>query len=381
MQQIAMIWLIYRLTSSLVVLGFVGFLSQIPVLFLSPIAGVLADRVDKKKMLFITQLIYLFLAFLFFTLLLMNILHIPGLLVLVFLYGINSAFDMTARQSYFVELIDKKEDLSNAIALNSVAFHGSRLIGPAIAGFIIKFWGESICFFLNGVSYIPFIIALVLITSKHKKEAEAKISTVNKIKEGFAYILGHEVIFAVMVLVSIVSFMGMSYVVLLPAVVKTIFHSDSALLGIFMSSAGLGAFCGAILLAFKERITYLANTIRYCTFFLAVSLIGLPFTNSMAVAIVLLVVLGFNMMMILGGSHLILQTLTEHKYRGRVVSVYSMAFAGTIPIGNLINGYLSSTLGLQYTFLLCGIACLIGGLIFSLKTKAVKHRIESAYNN
>ncbi|MDD5456051.1 MAG: MFS transporter [Candidatus Margulisbacteria bacterium] len=382
MQQIAMIWLIYRLTNSLILLGLMGFLSQIPSLFISPVAGVFADRHDKKRLLIFTQILFAVIALFFAYLVYRNELHIHYFLILGLIFGFINAFDIPVRQSFFIELIDNKKDVTNAVALNSVAFHGARLIGPAIAGFIIKWLGEDICFLLNGLSYIPVILALMFMIKipAIALEKQKKVTIYFHFQEGIQYIIKSRVILPIITLVGIISLMGMSYVVLLPAFVKEVYHGDSALLGFFMSAAGAGALTGAIYLASREKVTNLVYLMVITSGILGFSLVTFSIAHNVYLSLIMLICVGFSMMMQLGGSNVLLQTITENKLRGRIMSIYSIAFAGTVPIGNLLAGFISHNIGIRLTLSLGGLCCLLAGIWFNTHIPGVRETVRKIYS-
>lgn len=381
-QQTALLWLVYHLSKSMLMLGVMGFITQIPALFLSPVAGVLADRFNKKKLLIITQGLFFVLAALMGISALYKVTALFVYLLIGFIFGVVSAFDMPVRQSFFAELIDNRKDLSNAVALNSVVFHGSRLIGPSIAGFAIKIFGESICFFINSVSFIPVIISLFFINNNFvhtPTSTDKKDSIIHNFLAGLAYALEHKAIKVILLFVCAISFMGMSYMILVPAFAKDIFQGDSSTLGIMMSFAGLGAFSGAIFIAAKENIIHLSQQMFYASITLGISLIVFSYSNIFILSLAALIVVGFSMMMQLGGSNVTFQTIVEDKYRGRVTSLYMIAFSGTIPLGNLFSGFLAKHIGPQNTLAFCGLACILAGLWFNTQKKHIHEKLKIIY--
>jgi MFS family permease len=363
MQQTAMIWLIYRLTNSSVMLGLMGFLSQIPSLFLSPYAGVLTDRYDRRRLLLITQFAYIVIGLFFAIMVLTNHVQSWILLLLAVCFGLVNSFDMPSRQAYFVDLIDDRKALANAIALNSVMFHASRLIGPAIAGFVIKFSGEGLCFLYNALSYIPVFILLLTFAPRPSllKHTGSKRSF---FWEGLQYVRQRPQLLAYIQLVFSVSFFGMAYMILSPVIVRTVFQGDSVLLGYFMSLAGLGAMFGALYIASHHEAKGLAPRIYVASIVLGIALATFALSTILWVSMLVMPLIGFTMMMQLGGSNVTLQSLTDDRYRGRVISLYAMAFAGTVPLGNLVTGLSAHFIGAPITLALCGLACLLAGQIF-----------------
>lgn len=363
MQQTAMIWLIYRLTNSSFMLGLMGFLSQIPSLFLSPYAGVLTDRYDRRRLLLITQFSYIVIGLIFAVVVLTNHVQSWILLLLAVCFGLVNSFDMPSRQAYFVDLIDDRKDLANAVALNSVMFHASRLIGPAIAGFVIKFAGEGMCFLYNALSFIP-VFLLLLTLAPIRRQFTHTGSKRSFFWEGLQYVLQRPHLLAYLQLVFTVSFFGMAYMILSPVIVRTVFHGDSVLLGYFMSLAGLGAMFGALYIASHDDVKALAPRIYIASVVLGVSLATFALSKTLLLSMLMMPLVGFTMMMQMGGSNVTLQSLAEDRYRGRVISLYAMAFAGTVPLGQLVTGYSAHLIGAPYTLAICAGFCIVAGFIF-----------------
>lgn len=363
MQQIAMVWLVYRLTDSSFMLGMMGFVSQIPILFLSPYAGVLTDSYDRRRILLVTQFLYVVVGLVFAIVVLTEQTQLWLLFFLALCFGTVNAFDMPSRQAYFVDLIDDRKDLPNAIALNSVMFHASRLIGPALAGFVIKFLGEGLCFLFNALSYVPVFLLLLTLAPIHRQKTNTG-SRRSFFIEGFRYVLGQKHLLALIQLVFIISLFGMSYMVLAPVIARTVFQGDAVLLGYFMSLAGLGAMCGALYIAAQEQIQGLPQKMFYASLALGVSIIIFALSKVLWLSYLMMPIIGFSMMMQLGGSNVSLQSLVEEKYRGRVISLYAMAFSGTVPFGNLFNGASAHFIGAPWTLVLCGLFCILAGSIF-----------------
>ncbi len=374
MQQIAMVWLVYRLTNSALMLGVIGFLSQVPLLIFGPMGGIIADRYAKRRILLFTQISFMLIALIFALLVFSGHTDITSFFLLALIFGTINSFDTPARQAIFAELIDDKKDIANAVALNSVAFHGARFVGPAIAGILIKFSNEGVCFLLNGLSYLAVIWALLYLP-RVAASVKKTVSYRDYFSEGLHYIKNSPSITAIIFLVMIISLMGMPYLIILPAVIKEVFQGDSALLGLFMSVGGIGAMTGAIYLASREKVTNLSSIMLITSVSLGLSLILLPLSPTILSGLLIMLVLSFSMMMQLGSSNVILQTIADHQLRGRLMSVYSMAFAGMTPFGNLLFGYLSSRIGLQNTMAMGGACCILAGLIFSFKAPSVRQKL------
>jgi MFS family permease len=381
MQQIAMIWWVYEITRSPLMLGIMGFVSQIPILFLAPVAGVWADRFSKKHLLIYTQIGFMFCAFIFASLAFFNVTSIPILVCLGLTFGFINAVDTPVRQAFFIELIEDPLEVGNAVALNSVAFHGTRLVGPAIAGFIIYFLGPAACFGLNALGYLAVLLALFFIQpQQHDVHTETHNGFLHSLAEGLRYATSHSAIRSLLLLVALTSLFGMSYVILLAAYVKEIYLGGASLLGLLMSTAGIGAFGSAIYIASREKVLSLPLIMYGATFLLGFSLMGISKTHGAFSGAPFLFLVGVSMMIILGGSNVIIQTIVAPNYRGRVVSVYAMAFGGTVPIGNLLVGWISSNVGLCQTFFICGVACVIAGVIFGLTLNSIGKSLFQSYN-
>ncbi len=372
-QRITTPWLVYRLSKSAFLLGVVGFSSQIPAFLLTPFAGVWVDRLHRHKILIATQILAMLqalsLAVLFFT----GTIKIWHIVILGILLGCIDAFDMPTRQSFVVDIIDKKEDLSNAIALNSLMVNAARLIGPTIAGILVTTAGEGMCFLVNGLSYIFVIVSLLMMNVKLKN---LKIQNNNKIfsdlKEGFRYTFGVVAIRYAILLLALVSLMGMSYALVMPVFVKKILHGGSHTFGLLMSSSGIGALAGAIYLASRRDSSGIIKILPLSALIFGFALISLAFTRVFIIALILMIITGLGMIIQMAGSNTVLQKIVEDNKRGRVMSFYTMAFIGTAPFGSLIAGFLTSKLGVQNTLIINGLSCVLGALVFLNKISEFK---------
>jgi MFS family permease len=378
-QRITVPWLVYRLTGSVFLLGLVGFAGQIPTFLMSPFAGVFIDRWNRHKILVVTQVLALIqalaLAFLFYEKSI-SVWHIA--LLSVFL-GVINAFDMPARQSFVVDMIDKKEDLGNAIALNSSMVNGARLIGPSIAGILISLTGEGMCFLINAISYI-FVIAFLLMMKITPREiAIQDTNAFQKFKEGFTYTFGFIPIRYIILLLALVSLMGMPYTVLMPVFAKTILHGGSHTFGFLMGATGIGALIGAVYMASRKNAAGLEKFIPWLAAIFGLGLVLFSFSTNFILSMILLLVTGFGMMMQMTSSNTILQTIVDDDKRGRVMSFYTMAFMGTAPFGSLLAGALASKVGAPNTLLIGGVACILGAIVFMRKLPEIKKSIRPIY--
>jgi len=379
MQRIAMPWLVYHMTGSALLLGVVGFAGQIPTFLLSPVAGVLTDRWSRYRVLLVTQIISLVQAFVLAILCLLGIIQIWHIVVLSIILGCVNAFDVPARHSFIIDMVEKKEDLGNAIALNSMMFNGARLIGPSIAGVMLATTGEGICFLINAISYIFVILSLVMMKLKPRKDGKQKKEIIKELKEGLNYTFGFPPIRHLIYLLGIVSLMGMSYTVLMPVFVKEILHGGSHTYGFLMGAAGFGALLGALFLASRETVIKLGRIVPSSTILFGTGLIILSFTTNFPLALILMIFIGLGMMMQTAASNTILQTITDDDKRGRVMSFYTMAIMGTAPFGSLMAGWMAKTIGTASTILFGGIVCIIGALFFLRKLPELKSLVRPIY--
>jgi MFS family permease len=379
MQRVAMSWLVYHLTSSEFLLGLVSFLGLIPVFVLSPFAGVLADRFHRLNLLIATQALAMLQALLLAVLVMTGLIRIGHLMVLASILGLINAFDTPIRQAFTAELVEKKEDLGNAIALNSAMFNGARIVGPTLAGLLIALFGEGFCFLLNGISYLAVLTALLRMKIPPAVKMVHKQKLLKGLKEGFFYSFGFAPIKAVLFLLMAVSIMGLPYMVLMPVFAKDILHGGSHTLGFLMGAAGGGALCGAIYLAQRKTVAGLEGVIPLMTGLFSLGLIGFALSRHQWLSLLLLLIAGFGLMVQMASCNTILQTIVDDDKRGRVMSLYVMCVMGTTPIGSLLAGAAASRLGAPETLMIGGACCLAGALLFILKLQAIREIIRPIY--
>ena len=370
MQNVAQAWLVYRITGSSALLGMVGFAGQIPVFFISPLGGLIADRYSRQRTVIATQVSAMILAFILAALTLTGRVQVPHIFVLAALLGVVNAFDIPARQSFLVEMVGR-EDLINAIALNSSMFNGARIVGPAVAGILVAAIGEGWCFFANGVSYIAVIIGLIMIKVP-PAAVPKKASAISHIAEGFRFAAHNTPIRALLLLLGLVSLTGMPYAVLMPVFADHIFHSGARGLGILMGFSGAGALIGALALATRQGVIGLGRWIAVSTGVFGASLILFSFSHSFWIAAALLVPVGLAMMTQMGASNTLIQTMTPDHLRGRVMSVYSMMFMGMAPLGALLAGVMADRFGAPFTVAAGGAVAIVGSIVFSLRLPALR---------
>ncbi len=378
-QRIATPWLVYHLTGSAFLLGVVGFAGQIPTFLIAPFAGVLTDHWNRYRILIFTQIAAMVQALLLAFLFLIGIIEVWHIIVLSVFLGCINAFDIPARQSFVVDMVDKKEDLGNAIALNSSMVNGARLFGPSIAGLLIAFTGEGICFLVNGLSYL-FVIASLLFMKITPGAIKNKNSRVLKgLKDGFSYAFGFAPIKSIILLLALVSLVGMPYAVLMPVFAKEILHGGSHTFGFLMGASGLGALTGALYLASKKSVLGLGRIIPLAAGIFGFGLIAFSLSRFFLLSLILMVITGLGMMLQMASSNTILQTIVDDDKRGRVMSLYTMAFMGTAPFGSFLAGGLASSLGAPNTLLIGGAACIFGAYIFARKLPELRKAVRPIY--
>jgi MFS family permease len=376
MQRIAMPWLVYNMT---LLLGVVGFAGQIPTFLLSPVAGVLTDRWSRYRVLLVTQIISMIQASILAWLCLTGQIQIWHIVVLSIALGCINAFDVPSRHSFVIDMVEKKEDLGNAIALNSLMFNGARLIGPSIAGIMLASAGEGICFLINAISYIFVIISLMMMKLKISEVRKKGSDILKDLKEGLNYTFGFPPIKHIILLLGLVSLMGMSYTVLMPVFAKQILHGGSHIYGFLMGAAGFGALLGALFLASRESVLKLGRIVPAAAILFGAGLIVLSFSRNFPLSLILMVFIGLGVMLQAAASNTILQTITDDDKRGRVMSFYTMAIMGTAPFGSLMAGGLAKVIGTPNTILVGGIACIIGALFFLRKLPELRTIVRPIY--
>jgi MFS family permease len=380
MQRIALPWLVYHMTGSAFLLGLVGFAGQIPTFLLSPVAGVIIDRFSRYKVLLITQILSLIQAAILAILALTGVIEIWHIVILSIIFGCINAFDTPSRHSFVIEMVEKKETLGNAIALNSLMFNGARLIGPSIAGVMLATTGEGVCFLINAISYIFVIVSLLMMHIPKKEFPRKETKIFKELMGGFNYTFGFQPIKHIIILLAIVNLMGASYQVLMPVFAKEVLHGGSDIYGFLMGAAGLGALIGAAYLAARESILRLGRIIPFAATLFGTGLVALSFTNIIPVTMGLMFIIGLGLMLNSASCNTILQTITDDDMRGRVMSFYTMAIMGTAPFGSLLAGSMAHLFGTQYAILVGGISCIISALIFYKKLPGLKTMVKPIYD-
>lgn len=367
MQRVTIPWVVYRLTNSALYLGIAGFASQIPTFLLSPLAGVIVDRSDRYKLLFITQSIAMTQALCLFTLYQLGHINVSLIIFLNIILGTVNAFDMPARQSLLIYLVEGKDNLNNAIALNSSMVNLARLLGPSIAGIIMTILGEPICFLINAISYIFVITCLALMKLEKIPVHKSKRKIFEDFLEGFKYIKEHPPLKYVILLLAVVSFVGMPYTVLLPVYVREVLKGEAHLYGFLMGAVGIGALSGAFFMASRESTKGIGNFIPRACLIFGLALIAFSRVKTFSLALPLVGIAGFGMATETITSNTFLQLYTQEEKRGRVMSFYTLAFTGMTPFGSLFAGSLANSLGVKITLLLSGLVLALGGILFLRK--------------
>jgi MFS family permease len=362
MQNVAQAWLVYRMTKSALLLGSVGFASQIPVFIFAPIGGITADRMNRRHLVIATQTAAMILAGVLAWLTLSGRVKVWHIFLLAALLGVVSAFDIPGRQSFLVDMVGK-EDLMNAIALNSSMFNGARFIGPAVAGILVAKIGEGWCFAANSISYIAVIIGLLLMRVQSHPRISGH-SPIEDIIEGFRWVNQTKIIRSLLLLLGLVSLVGMPYTVLMPIFADTILHGGPRGLGILMSATGVGALFGALTLAAKTGVKGLGRLVAIACAGFGVSLVGFAFSTSFWLSALLLLPTGYSMMLQMASSNTLIQTMVPDHMRGRVMALYSMMFMGMAPFGAFFGGALAHRLGAPITVAVGGVASVFGAIWF-----------------
>lgn len=379
MQQTAMIWLVYRLSDSPLMLGLVGFAGQIPAFLLAPLAGVLTDRWNRHRTLLATQSLAMLHAFLFVALVGSGVIAVWHLIVLAVVLGLINALDMPTRQAFVVDLVGGREDLGNAIALNSVLFNTARLLGPAAAGFLISLVGEWMCMLINGLSYVAVLAALVAIRVAPRQPKKPAGAVWSEFREGFAYAAGFPPILTLLLLLALTSFTAMPLTVLMPVFAVKILHGGPQTLGLLTAAMGAGALAGGLMLASRRSVLGLGRVISIASAAIGAGMIGFALSSSLWLSLAVVAITGMAMIVQMAASNTILQTIVDEDKRGRVMSFYIMAFMGTAPLGSLLSGALASRFGAPVTVACCGLVSLAGAAFFAYRLPQIRELVRPVY--
>lgn len=379
MTRVATSWLVYRITRSPLMLGTVGFAGQIPTFLLAPFAGVIVDRVDRRSLLVWTQAVSMLQSLALAALTLTHRINIKEVLALSVVQGIVNAFDMPGRQSFMLEMVEDRADLSNAIAINSSMVHLARLVGPALAGIVIAATNEGWCFGIDGVSYIAVIISLLMMRVKAGTLEKTSASMLAQLREGWTYVVNFSPVRNLLLLVGLVGLMGWPYMVLMPIFAVRVLHGGPHTLGFLMGAVGVGSLVSALMLIVRRSVRGLTRVIPVAAAILGIGLVLFGLSHNFWLSLLTMFLTGFGMMQGLTASNTIIQTLVDEKMRGRVMSFYTMAFVGTAPLGSLLAGGLAHSIGAPRTVIFSGVMCVVGSLWFSTQLKSIRKEMRPVY--
>ncbi|MHC1704453.1 MAG: MFS transporter [Tenuifilaceae bacterium] len=375
-QSIALGWLVYRLTDSAFYLGVIGFSGQIPSLILTPIAGVYADRLNRRKVLIAAQALSMTMALLMAALFFTDAIKVWHIILIAVINGLALAFETPFRHAFLLEMVGERELLQNAIALNSTLINSARFIGPMIGGFLIALLNEGYCFLINGISFFAVIIALSSMKVKSTNKGKLHGSVFRELIEGFQYSFRFKPIKYLLTLVIITGFFGLPYTVFLPVFARDILHGNSQMLGFLTGSMGAGALVGAFYLASRKGIKEMPILIMISAITFSLALMGFSLSHYPSLSLTLMFFVGFGMIVQFASTNTILQTIVDEDKRGRVVALYGMSFMGITPLGSLLLGSISPWAGVQYTIFVSAFICLIAAISFSRRLPIIKTEVR-----
>ena len=378
-QRVAIGWLVYRLTGSVFMLGLVGFLGDLPFFLVAPFAGVMADRWNQQRILIVIQTLAMVQASILAVLVLTGSVEVWHVIALSIFLGLVHAFDVPVRQSFLPALLEKREDLGNAIALNSSMVHGARLIGPSLAGILIAATGEGICFLLNAVSYVAVIAALIAMKISPKEKPRGSVRVLQELKEGFSYVSHSVPIRSILLLLGVVSLVAMPYQVLMPVFAQDILLGGPRTFGFLVGCSGLGALAGAVYLASRKSVPGLERLLAIAAGVFGIGLIAFSFSRILWLSFFIMLFTGFGMMIQMASSNTVLQSIVDDNMRGRMMGFYAMAYRGMVPLGSLLAGVLAGKIGAPGTLLLGGVCCVSGAVLFASKLPYLRKAIHPIY--
>lgn len=380
MQQVAMSWLVYRLTGSAFLLGVVAFASQIPTFLFSPVAGVLADRWNRRRLLMFTQGLAMVQAAILAAAVLTGVIQVWHIVALSLLLGVVNAFDIPVRQSFVVEMVTRREDLGNAIALNSSMVNAARLVGPTVAGLLVASVGEGICFLLNSASYLAVLLALMAMRlTPAPRDGKPRRHVLHELKEGFSYAFGFAPIRSILLLVALMSLTGMPYTVLIPVFAKDLLHGGAHTFGFLMTAAGCGALVGTVYLASRSTVLGLGRVIVLSCVLFSAGVAVFALSRTLPLSLAALVLAGYGAMTLVASCNTILQTILEEDKRGRVMSFFTVAFMGMTPFGSLGAGTMTNIVGPRATLVIGAVCTLAGALVFARSLPRIRELVRPIY--
>ena len=379
MTRLATTWLVYHLTESALLLGIVSFAGQIVSFALGPFAAVWVERLDRRSLLVWTQAAAALQSLALAALTLTHVITLGEIIALTALQGLINAFDMPARQSFLIQMVDDRNDLSNAIAINSSMANGARLIGPAIAGLVIAAVGEGWCFLIDGVSYFAVIASLLMMRITPLERRPGAIGMVKQLREGWDYVRTFRPIRTVLLLFALVSLMGYPWSVLLPVFAAQVLHGGATTLGWLTGASGVGALASALSLAVRKSVVGLMRMIQISVTLLGSALILFGLSHTLWLSLVLMVLVGFGMLQAASASNTVIQSLVTEDKRARVMGYYTMAFFGAAPFGSLLAGMLAHQIGAPRTVILTGVCCIAGSIWFAFELPKTKRIMRPIY--
>jgi MFS family permease len=381
MTRVATSWLVYRMTHSALLLGIVSFAGQIVSFLLGPFAGVWVERLNRRKLLVWTQAAGAVQSLALAVLTLSHVINLWEIIALSAMQGVINAFDMPGRQSFLVQMVEERSDLSNAIAINSSMANGARLIGPAIAGLVIGAFGEGWCFLIDGVSYFAVVASLLLMRMKPLDVRRKTTSMFEQMREGWNYVRKFRPIRTILLLFAILSLMGYSYAVLLPIFAGQVLHGGAYTLGGLTAASGIGALASGLSLAVRKSVVGLTRMLQIAAAMLGSALILFGLSHILWLSLVLMVFVGFGLMQAAAVSNTIIQSLVPEDKRARVMGYYTMAFFGAAPFGSLLAGALAHRIGAPHTVIITGAFCVAGSLWFTLELPKVRAVMRPIYQD
>jgi len=379
MQSIAMSWLVYRLTGSAALLGLIGFVAMAPMFFATTLAGVFVDRWDRRRLLLLTNLLAMIQAAVLGVLTLTGHIAVWHIFALGFCLGLVNAFDMPTRQAFVIDMVERKEDLTNAIALNSAMFNGARLVGPALAGLTVAAFGEGICFLINGLSFLTIIVALLAMRIRPRPKKAVAGRPFEGFKEGYRYVFGFLPIRYCILLLALMSLIGLQHSTLMPVFAKDILHGGAHTLGFLVSASGVGALLSAFYFASRKSVVGLEKFASAALALFGCANMVFSFSRSVTLSLFAMVVSGAGMMTVLLACNTIIQTVVEEDKRGRVMSFHAMAAVGTMPFGSLIAGIMAAHLGAPRAVLISAACCVVDSAFFARKVPSLRSAVRPVY--
>jgi MFS family permease len=379
MTRLATSWLVYRLTDSALLLGLAGFAGQIPTFIFAPFAGVWIDRLDRHRVLVVTQYLAMIQSLALAALVFGHVIAVWHIILLGAFQGVINAFDMPARQAFVVQMVEDKQDLGNAIALNSSMVNLSRLIGPSIAGILIAAAGEGYCFLADGLSYVAVVVSLMMMRALPAQQFAKRAGVFYELREGWRYVVRFAPVRSILLLLALVSLFGMQYSVLMPIFAGSILEGGAHTLGFLMAASGLGALAGAVFLAARKSVLGLGKLLPIASIVFGAGLMGFSQSRTLWLSLLLIFASGVGMMTNMAASNTLLQTILPDERRGRVMGYYTMAFVGMMPFGSLFAGSLADRIGAPLTVLISGALCAACGIWFATRLKGLRKILRPIY--